>query len=183
MDNNTERLIASARKVAEGSSPSAPPPQVGSDRFDPSKPTQNRTSANDYLNDANDISKRNIALTTLIEDTAKGIQSRITEKRKMRRIAIYLLIGILLFILFGCFGCIAIAYMNPIDDIIAMTTSIITLCVTNLGSVVAIITIMLKYMFPDTEEQYAVDIIKMALQNDIEQLRLMSQHEQKEHNK
>lgn len=126
---------------------------------------QENDEANNFADEAKkEYGNRNKMITVLFEIYNDNTERRMKTNRRCKKITFwFLLISIftLTLSIIGLF--IVLLKYNLINDSIAI---IISACVTYLGSLLSILQIITKYLFPNNEDKNVLDLLKTIIEKD-----------------
>lgn len=108
--------------------------------------------------------KRNEIITALFKTYNDNTERRMKTNRRCKKITFWFLlisIFILTFAIVGLF--IVLLKYNLINDSIAI---VISACVTYLGSLLSILQIITKYLFPNNEDKNVLELLKTIIEKD-----------------
>lgn len=115
--------------------------------------------------------KRNEKLTKLLDDYISQHNVRAEENHKLKRFIFGFFVFILTILTFIIsFVFLKIDYSN-VD--LSSVAALISVAVTYIGSILSILKIMSKYLFPIEEEKDTISMIKTVIENDIEIEKIM----------
>ena len=132
-------------------------------RYDVQK-SKSEGYANDLNNVQSEFVKRNKSLTNLLSNYIEEKENRIKINNGLKITLFVVFVGLLLGLTIGIIVVFCKIDFNHIK--IAAVTGLVSACVTYIGSLLAILRIMAKYLFPCDEEKDTIGMIKTVLQND-----------------
>lgn len=132
-------------------------------RYDVQK-SKSEGYANDLNNVQSEFVKRNKSLTQLLSGYIKEKEDRVKINKRLKITLFIVFVGLLLGLTVGIIVVFCKINFNQIN--VVAVTGLVSACVTYIGSLLAILKIMAKYLFPCDEEKDTIDMIKTVLQND-----------------
>lgn len=136
-------------------------------------PTENESYAAQLTRVHQEFVKRNKSLTGLLDDYIDNRNDRVKENKLCKRVIFWVFISI--FVLLT----VAVIYIFTKTDInesnISVITSLVTVAATYLTSILSIINIISKYLFPIDEEKDTIEMIKTVIGNDVQVEKMMAE--------
>lgn len=111
------------------------------------------------------VVKRNILLTNLLENYIKSHSEKIAENRRYKRIMFFTFVGA--FVLFTGATLWVFLRTDFSSADIPQVVSLLSVGATYIGSVFVAYEIMFKYLFPSDEEKDMISMIKTVIENDL----------------
>lgn len=136
-------------------------------------PTKNESYAQQLTEVHKEFVKRNKSLTGLLDDYIENRNSRVKENKLCKQIIFWVFLVVFL-LLTG-----TVIYIFVKTDInesnAAVITSLVTVAATYLASILSIINIISKYLFPVDEEKDTIEMIKTVIGNDVQVEKMMAE--------
>lgn len=133
-------------------------------KFD-SKPTKNEEYAEQLMNVHAQFVNRNGKLTDLLDDYIKQRRERVRTNNFLKKFIFWFFIALLAVLTMAVVGYIL---CNRNSDSIPAMVSLLSVSVTYLASLLAVIEIMSKYLFPIDEEKDTISMIQAVINNDVQ---------------
>lgn len=140
-------------------------------RYDSNK-TTNESYAAQLVAVHKEFATRNAELTTLLKDYITQRRVRVTQNTQYKKWMYIIFVGLFVALTVAV---IFVFCRTDIDNAnIEGIVSLVTVAATYLSSVLSIMKIMSKYLFPVDEEKDTIEMIKAVIKNDIEVEKIMS---------
>ena len=128
-------------------------------------PTENESYAAQLTEVHKEFVKRNKSLTGLLDNYIENKKDRVKENKLCKQVIFWVFMSI--FVLLSVTVVCVFRKTNINESNAAVTTSLVTVAVTYLTSILSIIIVISKYLFPVDEEKDTIEMIKTVIGNDV----------------
>ncbi len=139
-------------------------------KFD-GKPTKNEEYAEQLMSVHSQFVNRNAKLSELLEDYIEQRRERVKTNNFLKKFIFWFFMVLLAALTIAV---VAFIICNRDKDSIPAMVSLLSVSVTYLASLIAVIEIMSKYLFPIDEEKDTISMIQAVINNDVQVEDLMS---------
>lgn len=142
-------------------------------RYD-SEPTKTEAYAEQLKLIQEQFVKRNIELTSLLEEHIRQQRQRIKTNNFFKKFIFWLFVALLVLLTLMVSVVFYKADLNSANIYAAI--SIFSIAATYLGSLISIFMVMSKYLFPVDEEKDTIKMIEAVIKNDVEVEKIISRN-------
>ena len=113
--------------------------------------------------------KRDGYVTTLLKSYVSSYKNKTIENAKYKRIFFYGILILIVVLIAFCLMCIScILYQLNNSNTVEYLLRLIPICITFITLIIGTLNIIVKYVFPEKEEEYITKIVELIQNNDLE---------------